>query len=180
MQPLGNVPGFVLGRAAGLGGGREAIDEGRDVLGGGGRRQRRGGGHLPVVDFLDDLGPDELVAMARNGANEPRLAGIVAERPPERPDSLGQRSVGNDDVAPDLFEDGLLGHRVAPANDEQLQQIEVFGINATGVPFRNSSRWRGESTNSANRNRTGGATRRRVYPRNSAASGAGRARQGPL
>ena len=126
MQPLGDVPGFILGCAAGLGGGREAIHEGRDVLGGAGRRQRRGGGHLPVVEFLDHVGPDELVAMARHRANEPRLAGIVAERTPERSDSLRQRSVRHDDVAPHLLEDGLLGHRVSPAHDEQQQKIEVL------------------------------------------------------
>ncbi len=81
---------------------------------------------MPVVNFLDDLGPDELIAVARHRANEARVAGVVAERTSERSDRLRQRSVRDDDVAPHLVEDGLLGYGVLPAHDEQLKKIEVL------------------------------------------------------
>src|SRR5215470_6155480 len=37
----------------------------------------------------------------------------------------------------------------------RCRRSKYFGISATGVPLRSRSRWRGESTNSANRKRTG-------------------------
>jgi hypothetical protein len=43
---------------------------------------------------------DEAVAMFRNGLDEARPCGVVAELPPQRLDALGERFVGDGDAAP--------------------------------------------------------------------------------
>ena len=68
---------------------------------------------------------DELVAVARDGADERRLARVVPERAPQAPHGLGERAVGDHDVAPRRVHDVAAGHRLVPAPDQQHQQVEV-------------------------------------------------------
>jgi hypothetical protein len=85
------------------------------------------GRHGGIFGFLDDVREDEAVAVARDGANEVRLARIVAKRPPQRADRLRQRAIRHDDVGPDALEDLVAADRRWPALDQQHQQIDIAG-----------------------------------------------------
>ena len=78
-----------------------------------------------VVLFLDHLGMDELVAVARDGADEARLARVVAERAADGAHGLAERALRHDDVGPDAIEDLAAMHRLAAALDQQEQEIEI-------------------------------------------------------
>jgi hypothetical protein len=65
--------------------------------------------------------------VARDGADEPRLARIVAKRAAQRADRLRQRAVRDDDVAPDAIENLAPMNGVASSFDEEDQQIEIAG-----------------------------------------------------
>ncbi len=107
MQRLGGLAAgrlSVLARDAGGQKARQRILEG--IAG-----RRRGAGsatraasalHHGRVAFhvFAHAGMDELITMARDGADERRLPRIVSERAPQAPHGLGQRAVGDDDVAP--------------------------------------------------------------------------------
>ena len=63
--------------------------------------------------------------MARDRADEARLARIVAEGAAERPDGLAQRAVGDDDVRPDAIEDVAAVHGLVTQLDQQDEQVEI-------------------------------------------------------
>ena len=84
------------------------------------------GDGVPGVRLLDDDGGDELVAVARHGADEPRLPRVVVEGAAQRAHRLGQGAVGDDDVAPHHGEDVGLGHRVGAPLDEQPEHVEIL------------------------------------------------------
>ena len=86
----------------------------------------RHGHELPIVRLLGHIAPDELVAVARHGANEPRLPRVVAQGAAQRADRLRQRAVRDDHVAPDVGEDRLLRDGFLAVADEQQQQIEIL------------------------------------------------------
>ena len=78
-----------------------------------------------IVLLFDDIREDEPVAVARDRADEARLARIVAEGAAERPDGLAQRAVGDDDVRPDAIEDVAAVHRLVTPLDQQDEQVEI-------------------------------------------------------
>ena len=78
-----------------------------------------------IVLLFDDIREDEPVAVARDRADEARLARIVAEGAAERPDGLAQRAVGDDDVRPDAIEDVAAVHRLVTSLDQQDEQVEI-------------------------------------------------------
>jgi hypothetical protein len=101
-----------------------------------GRRIGRGGhpgrwrsrrGRRDVVVLLDHVGADELVAVARHGADEARLLRVVAERVPHGPHGLAEGALRHDDVGPDAVEDLAAVHRLVTALDQQQEKIEVAG-----------------------------------------------------
>ena len=83
------------------------------------RRQRL------LVRLLDDLGEHEAIAVARDGADEGRLAGIVAQRAAQRAHGLAERAVRDDHVAPDRVQDLPAVHGLVPPLDQQHQEVEV-------------------------------------------------------
>ena len=115
-----------------------------DVIG---RRQRAG------VRDLDDVA-DELVAVARDRADELRRLRPVAQRAADRANGLAERAVGDDDIGPDAVEDLLARDRALSLGDEQDEEIEVFGMSRTGRPSLRSTRCPGERTNVPNVKRT--------------------------
>ena len=62
---------------------------------------------------------------ARHGADEARLARVVAERAADGANRLAQRAVGDDDVAPDAIEDVAAMHRLVAVLDQEDEQIEI-------------------------------------------------------
>ena len=80
---------------------------------------------VAIVVFFDDVSEDEAVAVARDGAHEHRFARVVAKHPPDRANRLAQRAVGDDDVAPDAFEDLASVDGFAPPLDEEDEQVEI-------------------------------------------------------
>ena len=68
---------------------------------------------------------DELVAVARDGADEARLPRIVAERAADGAHGLAERALRHDDVGPGAIEDLAAVHRLAAALDQQEQEIEI-------------------------------------------------------
>ena len=68
---------------------------------------------------------DELVAVARDGADEARLPRVVAERAPDGAHGLAERAVRHDHVGPGAIEDLAAMHRLAAALDQQEQEIEI-------------------------------------------------------
>jgi hypothetical protein len=79
----------------------------------------------PVVGFLTDVREHELVTMTRHGTDEPGLARVVAQGPPQAAHGLAQSAIGDDDVAPYAV------HQIAPVDgfvtalNQEDQQIEV-------------------------------------------------------
>src|SRR5262249_46012612 len=63
-------------------------------------------------------------AASRDGLDELRRSGIVAERCPQLRDSLCQRIVGNIRTGPEGVEQLLLGHQRAGVIEEMQQQVE--------------------------------------------------------
>ena len=126
MQQLGRFATVVLGRA----GTGETIQErfvritGR-LLGGLGLRHRHWLGPYAVVLLFDDIREDEAVTVACDGADESRLARIVAEGAAERADGLAQGAVGDDDVRPDAVENVAAVHRLVTSLDQEDEQIEI-------------------------------------------------------
>src|SRR5690606_329387 len=78
-----------------------------------------------VVGLFHQLLEGELVAVARDGADEARLAGIVAERAAQRADGLAERAVRDDDVAPHVVEDLAPVNGFVPPFDQEHEQVEV-------------------------------------------------------
>ena len=87
-----------------------------------------------LIVLLEHLGKDELVAVPGDRANEARLARIVAEHAADGANRLAERAVGDDDVGPDAVEDVAAVHRLAPALDQEDQQIEVARDERPFVP----------------------------------------------
>ncbi len=83
-------------------------------------------GRCRVVLFFDDV-EDEAVAVARDRADEARLARVVAERAPDGADRLAERALGHDHAGPDAVEDLAAMHGLVAALDQQDQEIEVPG-----------------------------------------------------
>ena len=92
-----------------------------------GRRGRLGSRRRGVVLFLDHVGMDELVAVARDRADEARLPRVVAERAADGAHGLAERALRHDDVGPGAIEDLAAMHRLAAPLDQQEQEIEVPG-----------------------------------------------------
>ena len=90
-------------------------------------RGRLGSRRRGVVLFLDHLGVDELVAVARDRADEARLPRVVAERAADGAHGLAERALRHDDVGPGAIEDLAAMHRLAAPLDQQEQEIEVPG-----------------------------------------------------
>jgi hypothetical protein len=67
--------------------------------GGVGRARRR-----RVIRLGDDRVVDELIAVARHRADESGSARVIAQRAPQRPDCLAERTVRHDHVGPDTVE----------------------------------------------------------------------------
>ena len=86
-------------------------------------RVRRG--PRSVVLLFDDVGKDESIPAARHGANEARLARVVAERAANRADRLTQRAVGDDDIVPDSIEDIAAVQRLVTTLDQEDEEVEV-------------------------------------------------------
>ena len=82
-------------------------------------------GNSLVILLFDDGRENESIAVARYGADESRLAGVIAERAAERPDRLAQCAIGYDDIAPDPFEDLPPMHGLVATLDEKDQEVEV-------------------------------------------------------
>ena len=113
--------------SSGVVGGQDAVDERLDRSQVG-TAQRNGARRARAVrPFLDNRRKDELVTMAGDRANKPRCAGIVLQRTSQRPDRLRQRTVGDNDIAPHLYEDRFDRYRLLPLSNQQQQQIEVAG-----------------------------------------------------
>ena len=82
---------------------------------------------LRVVALLDDVIEHETIAVPRDRPDELRILGSIGQAPSQRSDRLCERAVRNDDVAPDLVEDLVAAHRLAPSSNEQYEQIEIAG-----------------------------------------------------
>jgi hypothetical protein len=80
---------------------------------------------LGFIIFFGDIGENELIAVARYGAHESRLARVVSEDAPDGSDRLAERAVGHDDVGPDAIEDVAAVNGFAAPFDEKHEQIEI-------------------------------------------------------
>ena len=79
---------------------------------------------LPVF-FFDDIRKHEPVTVAGDCAHVARRARVVSKHPPDGANSLAQRAVGNDDVAPDAVEDVAAMYGFVPVFNQKYQQVEV-------------------------------------------------------
>ena len=89
---------------------------------------RRGGPRglgRSLVRFLDDVVPDEAIAVPLHRSDEGRRARIVAQRASEDPDGLAQGAVGDHHVAPDRVENLAPRHRLVAPLDEHDEQVEA-------------------------------------------------------
>ena len=80
-----------------------------------------------VIVLLDDVRKHETISVARDRANKPWLARVVAQRPADRANGLTQRTVGDDDVVPHAVEDVAPVYGFMPPLDEKHEQIEITG-----------------------------------------------------
>ncbi len=78
-----------------------------------------------MIVLLDNVSEDEPIPVPRHGADESRLARLLAERAAECSDRLAQCAVGDDDIAPDPFEDLTPMHGLVATLDEKDQEVEV-------------------------------------------------------
>jgi hypothetical protein len=69
----------------------------------------------------------EGVAEPGHGADEARVAGVVAERLAQPVDEDREVHLGHEGLRPEPIVDRRLGHGVRPAVDQQLEQLEGLG-----------------------------------------------------
>ncbi len=86
---------------------------------------RRRLGRAFSIHFLEHVRIDEAVAVSGDGPNEVRIAWVITQGATEHANCLGQRSVGNHDVAPHGVQDVLAMHRLVAPLEQQQQQVEV-------------------------------------------------------
>ena len=88
-----------------------------------------------IVLLFDDIREDEPVAMARDRADETRLARIIAESAADGADGLTEGAVRHDQVSPDAIEDlAAVDGGVTPL-DQQYEQVEVTRDERHLAPF---------------------------------------------
>ena len=63
--------------------------------------------------------------MLGHGLDETRIARIVAQRPAQSADALGQSLIRYRNPAPDLVHEAILGNEAPPRFDKQDQRIEI-------------------------------------------------------
>ena len=87
----------------------------------------------------DPTGGRSSTASPAEGVPEPEdraevawLAGIVGERDPGLGGEASEAGVGDERLRPEAVVDGLLRHRLGPALEEQLQELEDLGRQAHG------------------------------------------------
>ena len=91
-------------------------------------------GRLLVVHGVGGNRRDEAVAAARDGLDEGRIAGLVAERLPQLRHGLRQRVVGDVGAGPERVEQRLFRHQRAGVVEQMEQQVEELGREVERAP----------------------------------------------
>ena len=71
---------------------------------------------------------NEAIAVLGHRLDKPRLGRVVAQLPPDRPDALRQRFIGDRNAAPHLLQEAVLRDELAVLADQQRERIEITAV----------------------------------------------------